>query len=268
MNPYADQEREPWEHVAQSYTWALDQEIAEMARKNEETVHWVRQQQKCDAVKQRQAFSKGEDSQLRRLLEKLAYGFRSEAEHWRSLEEETRRAARHWEREAEKLVREEVRRLRAAQLETERCRMAYERRKAYEDARERRRREKEQERARVRREEADRQAWQAYQDRWAALTDPKAAPVELTFRIIPWPTFSPPRDVEDLTPARIATFILSPQHSEGQTKKERIKSALRRWHPDRFGRVLIRVKESDRDAVERGVGSVARCLNSLLAQEA
>ncbi|EMD37744.1 hypothetical protein CERSUDRAFT_83482 [Gelatoporia subvermispora B] len=268
MNPYADQGSRPWEHPTQNYTWTLEQEIAEMVRQNEETVRWVRQQQERDAAKQRTAFSVDEDPKLRRLLEDLASGFRCEAERWRSLEEETRRAARHWKREAEKLVQEEMSRLRAAQQETQRRRMAYERRRAYEDSRERRHREKEQAKAKARCEEADRQAWQSYQDRWEAITSARQEPAELTFRTIPWPTFSPPRDAEDITPARIALFILSPTHSEGQTRKERIKNALRRWHPDRFGRLLARVKESDKEEVEKAVGCVARCLNSLLAREA
>jgi hypothetical protein len=89
----------------------------------------------------------------------------------------------------------------------------------------------------------------------------------LRFKSIPWPTTVPPRSVADITPAAIAKFIFSPAHSGGMGRKERIKCALRRWHPDRFGRVLGRVDEKDKEAVERGVGIVARCLNDLLAQE-
>jgi len=62
-------------------------------------------------------------------------------------------------------------------------------------------------------------------------------------------------------------WVEQSQLQEEMVQKERIKSALRRWHPDRFGRVLGRVDEKDKEAVERGVGIVARCLNDLLAQE-
>ncbi|KAI0298631.1 hypothetical protein BC826DRAFT_887994, partial [Russula brevipes] len=86
----------------------------------------------------------------------------------------------------------------------------------------------------------------------------------LRFKSVPWPTIVPPRNVADITPAAISKFIFSSAHSEGMSRKERIKNALRRWHPDRFGRVLSRVDEKDKGAVERGVGVVARCLNELL----
>ncbi|KAI0812362.1 hypothetical protein BC629DRAFT_1472366 [Irpex lacteus] len=59
-------------------------------------------------------------------------------------------------------------------------------------------------------------------------------------------------------------FILSSQHSEGLSMKDRVKSALRRWHPDRFGRILARVSDEDKGKVEEGAGIVARCLSNLL----
>jgi len=110
------------------------------------------------------------------------------------------------------------------------------------------------------------EAWKAYERRWTTIAgDHGVSP--LRFKSIPWPTTVPPRSVADITPAAVAKFIFSPAHSEGMGRKERIKCALRRWHPDRFGRVLGRVYGKDKEAVERGVGIVARCLNDLLAQE-
>lgn len=46
--------------------------------------------------------------------------------------------------------------------------------------------------------------------------------------------------------------------------KDRVRSALRRWHPDRFGRILAKVRDEDKARVEEGVGLVVRCLNDLL----
>ncbi|KAI9509493.1 hypothetical protein F5148DRAFT_978197 [Russula earlei] len=108
------------------------------------------------------------------------------------------------------------------------------------------------------------EAWRAYERRWMAVASDRR---QLKFKSIPWPTTGPPRNVAEITPDAIARFVLSPAHSEGMSRKERIKGALRRWHPDRFGRVLSRVDEKDRREVERGVGIVARCLNDLLARE-
>ncbi|KIP08467.1 hypothetical protein PHLGIDRAFT_18913 [Phlebiopsis gigantea 11061_1 CR5-6] len=82
--------------------------------------------------------------------------------------------------------------------------------------------------------------------------------------MVPWPLLSEPRSVEEIRSARVTMFVLSPHHSQGQTTKDRVRSALRRWHPDRFGRILARVKEEDRPQVEVGVGIVVRCLNDLL----
>ncbi|KAI0305577.1 hypothetical protein B0F90DRAFT_1624502 [Multifurca ochricompacta] len=107
------------------------------------------------------------------------------------------------------------------------------------------------------------EAWKTYESRWAALGR-DASP--LRFESIPWPTTVPPRKVEEITSEAITKFILSPAHSEGISQKERIKHGLRRWHPDRFGRMLNRVEKEDRGGVERGVGIVVRCLNDLLAK--
>ncbi|KAF8492323.1 hypothetical protein F5888DRAFT_904334 [Russula emetica] len=113
------------------------------------------------------------------------------------------------------------------------------------------------------------EAWKAYERRWATITiaGDHGGSSPLRFKSIPWPMTVPPKSVADITPVGIAKFIFSPAHSEGMGRKERIKCALRRWHPDRFGRVLGRVDGKDKEAVERGVGIVARCLNDLLAQE-
>ena len=112
------------------------------------------------------------------------------------------------------------------------------------------------------------EAWKVYERRWTTIAgDHGGSPSPLRFKSIPWPTTVPPRSVVDITPAAIAKFLFSTAHSEGMGRKERIRCALRRWHPDRFGRVLGRVDERDKEAVERGVGIVARCLNDLLAQE-
>jgi hypothetical protein len=72
---------------------------------------------------------------------------------------------------------------------------------------------------------------------------------------------------ELLKPEAICEFLLSPAHSPGVSSKDRIRAALRRWHPDKFARLLGLVVESDRDAVTDGVGIVVRCLNEMLERE-
>lgn len=238
-----------------------------MAKKNEETVRWVLEQQQRD-VQERTLFTMlGVESRYRQLVDDIINDFQREREILKAREEETRRKAWRRQRELERSVQEEMRRLQAKRREAERYRMAYDRRRAYEDARERERRRTERERERALREAQEKKAWQAYQERWTTLNGETSASDPLTFRTIPWPTLAKPKVAEDISPSRVTMFLLSPLHSEDQTRKERIKSALRRWHPDRFGRLLGRVVDEDKEAVEKAVGTVVRCLNNLLEKE-
>ncbi|KZT65924.1 hypothetical protein DAEQUDRAFT_730834 [Daedalea quercina L-15889] len=120
-----------------------------------------------------------------------------------------------------------------------------------------------------RRKQMEKQLFATYESRWAAIASHSANKYAepLTFRSIPWPMFVQPKTIEDITPGRIALFLLSLSHSDGQSRKERIKAALRRWHPDRFGRWLARAEERDIKKVEEGAGIVVRCLNDLLGRD-
>ncbi|KIJ50401.1 hypothetical protein M422DRAFT_82176, partial [Sphaerobolus stellatus SS14] len=91
----------------------------------------------------------------------------------------------------------------------------------------------------------------------------------IPFSAIPWPILSsnPITSPEHLTPQRIASFILGGGdiYHAAKTRKNRIRAALLRWHPDRFNNnVLPKVVEADRSAVTEGVGKVVACLNRLL----
>ena len=103
-------------------------------------------------------------------------------------------------------------------------------------------------------------AWTSYESRWASLmssSDP------LDFKTIPWPVTKPARGPGDVTPETVATFLFSQLHSPQLSRKERIRNAQLRWHPDRFRRLMGRVKAGDKAKVEEAVGIVARCLNDL-----
>ncbi|KAL4248587.1 hypothetical protein ABKN59_004350 [Abortiporus biennis] len=251
----------PWEHMAQTYAWVLEQEIAEMTRKNDETVRWVLKQQERDVKERTMHTILSVENKYRQMMDDLVDEYQREAERWKAREEATRRSAMRWQRELERTVEEEFRRLQAKRREAERYRMAYDRRRAEEAAKERERRRVEREHER---EEAQKDAWKRYEEAWSKLN---TSTDELTFEMIPWPMFSPPQSVDSISPARVAMFFLSPVHVEDQPTRDRIKAALRRWHPDRFGRVLSRVKEDDKANVEEGAGIVVRCLNNLLERE-
>ncbi|TFK54009.1 hypothetical protein OE88DRAFT_1606442, partial [Heliocybe sulcata] len=109
-------------------------------------------------------------------------------------------------------------------------------------------------------------AWDKYETGWDRIRSPDFDDA-LTFRSLPWLLTYVPKSPEDIHPHAIAFFLFSTLHSRDQPRKERIRGALLRWHPDRFGRVLERVQGEERDAVEEGVGIVTRCLNDLLTRE-
>ncbi|KAG9124720.1 hypothetical protein FRC07_010490 [Ceratobasidium sp. 392] len=110
-----------------------------------------------------------------------------------------------------------------------------------------------------------RDAWQAYEDRWAALSNSNA-PVRLTFHNIPWPVFSPPSAISQLNSRTIGAFILSSLHDGGGgTRRERIRTAMRLWHPDKWtGRYMAKVDPRHAQVVKEGVDAVAGALAELL----
>ncbi|EPQ57566.1 hypothetical protein GLOTRDRAFT_74465 [Gloeophyllum trabeum ATCC 11539] len=171
--------------------------------------------------------------------------------------------ARRRDGERVKVVAEEMRRIDERiriKREMERQKLMEERRAQEEYRRERRRTEQ------ATLNQAITDAWERYETRWDKLKMPDFDEA-LTFRTIPWPLTYIPKTIEDIHPHAITFFLLSPLHSEEQPRKERIRSALLRWHPDRFRRLLDRVEETDRKAVEEGVGVITRCINDLLMRE-
>jgi len=236
-----------------TYTWIVEEELKTISKGISETRQWAFEQQAYFGL-----LPKGG---TRRTAEKRP---RDAGPADRDLDEKTAWLKEH---------------LRAAERSAERSQLQeefdkMEARWQERIVREERRRRQEQKWAEERRARAERQkqlerrsqeeAWKGYERRWTAIAGSGG---QLRFKSIPWPTTVAPRNVGEITPDAITKFIFSPAHSEGMSRKERVKSALRRWHPDRFGRVLSRVDEKDKGVVERGVGIVARCLNELLAQE-
>ncbi|KAF8893841.1 hypothetical protein BD779DRAFT_1669370 [Infundibulicybe gibba] len=252
----------PWQHMAHTYEWVVEQDVVKHDKHNSTTEQWVLEQQiflTTDAGMQ----SIRDDGSGRGVWEEMMYAYEIEAEGWMRHEESVRRMAAEREREKARLVQEEMRRIEARirrRREVERKRIAEEKLKAYAEFQEREKRQ----RSMAKGDKALIDAWNHYESRWSALatsTDP------LTFSDIPWPLMSPPLNVAEITPERIVLFLFSPAHSQSQSRKDRIRSAQLRWHPDRFRRLMGRVREEDKSAIEEGVGIVARCLNDSMARE-
>ena len=110
-----------------------------------------------------------------------------------------------------------------------------------------------------------REAWRKYEEFWASVAT-SDAPVRLTFQNIPWPVFSPPSSVSHLNSRTIGAFVLSSLHDGGgSTRRERVRNAMRLWHPDKWvGRYMDKVDPRHAQAVKDGVNAVARALTELL----
>jgi len=203
------------------------------------------------------------------------------------------------EQEARRLAEAEVEARRAAAAAKEarrRQRLAeqqrHEEQKRYQQQQQQQRALREDRRRleRTRRSREIANAWNSYETRWSLLSQNQRhlGGASLTFERIPWPVtdseefISPPDGRrttrtstrrapalldELLKPEAIREFLLSPAHSPEVSSKDRIRTALRRWHPDKFARLLGLVVESDKDVVADGVGIVVRCLNEMLERE-
>lgn len=113
--------------------------------------------------------------------------------------------------------------------------------------------------------------WEAYEGQWKELLASngkgKEGRADLRFRDLPWPvdTGDKKAEVSDLTVGRVEEFLLGGLKVRGCgiTRKDRIRSSLLRWHPDKLTSVLARVVEEDVEIVNEGVSVVIRSLQKL-----
>ena len=248
--------------MSKTKAWVEDQGVWGPRSPTQMTRDWVWGQQMKEAEKIYAERIVKEKAAERKRWEATARSIDKQAERWMAQAEASRQAALH-EAEKTKRVQDEVRRV-GAKAEAREA----EKRRAREGVRipnESDFRGK----TRVERENAVKKlvnAWNMYEHRWAALQSSREE--RLTFRTVPWPLIRTPSSPSSLSNANIASFLLSPLHSGGKSRKDRIREAMQRWHNDKFEpRILPRVIESDRGAVKEGVDAVVRCLNDLLAQD-
>lgn len=270
--------------ITETYTWAAEQEFlrggsgscsSPPKRGPMKTEDWVREQRTMhkvsDSLETETVYfttstsptsSRTTSRSRRHEWEELVYVYEVEADQWMRQEEKARKVA--YEREKTRLrIQEELRRIEARyQQKREAERLAREevRRRELAELRERERRD------RTRMDAFVADAWAQYESRWASMSSSSSRD-RLDFRSTPWPLTVAPRSADDITQDAIATFLFSQTHSQELSRKDRIRSAQLRWHPDRFRRFLARVVEKDRAIVEEGVNVVARVLNELMEKE-
>ncbi|OAX42790.1 hypothetical protein K503DRAFT_682556 [Rhizopogon vinicolor AM-OR11-026] len=194
-----------------------------------------------------------------------------------------RKHAQQYEEEARKKAEQAARRARKKEMKAETSRLE----KAVEERRKQKRKEREKRREEDARAEYDR--------RWKDLLDPNAQRHSLSFGDIPWPLFAPTThsDAADLdtfsialehfTATAISAFLIPVSANlalaqdagasrptfihEKKEKKEKLREAMLRFHPDKFeGRVMRKVVETDKDRVREAVGQVARVINTLMEE--
>jgi hypothetical protein len=109
------------------------------------------------------------------------------------------------------------------------------------------------------------EAWRGYQHRWAALAQATVFGAPLTYAAVPWPVAGAPFHPAALTPGRIAEFVLAPVHSAGKPAMERLRDAMKLWHPDKWeGRLMGVVAVGEQAVVREGIAMVARGLIELM----
>ncbi|KAF9493089.1 hypothetical protein BDN71DRAFT_1450803 [Pleurotus eryngii] len=116
--------------------------------------------------------------------------------------------------------------------------------------------------------------WNAYEERWRRLTRPGTGTdqhMAIRFRDIPWPQGSAADKepgvgtVEELDVESMQRFFLATLRvrTNKMTRKELVRAAWLRWHPDKLVSVLARVVPEDVGLVQEGVGLVMVCLKAL-----
>ncbi|KAH9067622.1 hypothetical protein EDB87DRAFT_1584276 [Lactarius vividus] len=157
-----------------------------------------------------------------------------------------------WKRNAEAYRQEQHRKAAQAAARAEAARVL----KAEDDARRRRREERECKR------QVD--ARDTYDRRWVELLNSKS--VDLGFGDVPWPVRGKV-EIAQLTTEAISAFLFpsGPDVEGGRTRKEALREAMLRFHPDKFeGRVIPRIRSEDRDSAREGANAVARAVMGLM----
>ncbi|KAJ6493009.1 hypothetical protein C8R45DRAFT_1073082 [Mycena sanguinolenta] len=114
--------------------------------------------------------------------------------------------------------------------------------------------------------------WKKYEAQWAELAGKairdRNKPRDVRFQDVPWPvspTNDQPVTLADLTVDRVEDFLLASLKVRGctVTKKERVRTSLLRWHPDKLTTMLERIVETDLEAVRQAIHAVVLCLHKL-----
>lgn len=116
-------------------------------------------------------------------------------------------------------------------------------------------------------EQKIRDRWASYESAWARLTSSNDS---VTFATMPWPIATTPNDPTRLRDsAAVASFLFESLSLAGitTTRKDRLRTSLLRWHPDKLSGIISRTVDDDRAAVKEGIDAVVISLRSLQEEE-
>ena len=106
--------------------------------------------------------------------------------------------------------------------------------------------------------------WEAYETHWRAM---QSSTVPIAFVEFPWPLTErvASRDLDALTRSAVSGFLFESLavRTNMTTKRERIRSSLLRWHPDKISLVFSRVVPDDLELVREGIHVVFSILKAL-----
>ncbi|KAJ3882576.1 hypothetical protein F5051DRAFT_449118 [Lentinula edodes] len=129
--------------------------------------------------------------------------------------------------------------------------------------------------------------WDGYERRWAELqAKERKGDSKYSFQDIPWPVHVGERDAKtksrisgtwgtvtltakvelpDLNRENVEKFLTDGLKVRGckVTRKERVRTSLLRWHPDKMTALVSKVIDDDRKDVESGISAVVRCLQDM-----
>ena len=269
------------------------QEKEHNLRAEEEAIRADAEQQRAHQAAERRI----REEQERLLREELAR--KAKQEERRRQEEQERRLreerARQEQEERQRLRQEQERKLREAverlrQAARERQQREEQERKSREEAhrqrqgaytryfreeRERRRAKEEQEREARRAAEQDQANQQVcrhfglYEGKWNELrTSTSLPPIDV--REMPWPVFSTISSADQITYQEVRAFLFHPLRPgvEGKTAREKVKSEVLRFHPDKFNtRIVPKIHPSQQAVAQEIAGAVARILTTIMTEE-
>ncbi|KAG8711215.1 hypothetical protein FRC08_016190 [Ceratobasidium sp. 394] len=119
------------------------------------------------------------------------------------------------------------------------------------------------------RKQAESSPWAAYVARWEHIMSLPADLPEhehLTARHLPCPLVFPDgaSDLSVLTRERVEAFLMDPAHSEGKSRRERVRAALLVWHPDKSKKWICKFREDRRPQIREAVEIIARHLTDMM----